>query len=368
MPLKSGEITSTARIDRTLDTIHVALAGGARVLLMSHLGRPEEGRSDADFSLAPVAEYLTRLLEREVKLCTDYLARPPTLSDGEVVVLENTRFNVGEKADDENLAQQYAALCDVFVMDAFGTAHRTQASTCGVARYATVACAGPLLLAELEALGKVMQAPRRPLLAIVGGAKVSSKLSAIEALAQRVDQLIPGGGIANTLLKATGCHIGKSLYEVDLLDAARELLRTASKRGCEIVLPEDVVVAKVLSAEAEATIKLVQQLDDDDMIFDIGPQTIRTCSRIIAHAATIIWNGPVGVFELAPFAGGTEAIGRAIDESEAFSVAGGGDTLAAIEQFDLNKISCQSTGGGAFLELLEGKTLPAVAALVVRAQ
>ena len=376
VPLKEGKITSAARIEMVLDTIRLALAGGAKVMLMSHLGRPEEGRNDAEFSLAPVAKYLNCLLDREVKLCTDYLTHPPTLSDGEVVVLENVRFNIGEKNNDKELAQKYAELCDVFVMDAFGTAHRTQASTCGVARYARKACAGPLLLAELDALGKVMEAPRRPLVAIVGGAKTLTKLNAIDALVQHVDQLIPGGGIANTFLKHTGCNIGKSLHDEDFEVLARGILvvkkllnMEAMEHGCNIELPVDVVVAKTLSNDAHATIKPVGKLADDDRIFDIGPQTIRNYSRIIAQAGTIIWNGPVGVFELAPFAAGTEAVGRAVAESEAFSVAGGGDTLAAIEQFNLaEKISCISTGGGAFLELLEGKTLPAVAALESRAE
>ena len=370
VPLEAGEITSAARIEMTLGTIRLALDSGAKVMLMSHLGRPEEGRYDAEFSLAPIARYLAGALagKREVRLCTDYLKHPPTLADGEVVVLENVRFNVGEKVNDDALAKQYADLCDVFVMDAFGAAHRTQASTCGVARHASVACAGLLLLAELDGLAKVMEAPRRPLVAIVGGAKVSTKLAAIEALMQRVDQLIPGGGIANTFLKAAGCNIGQSLFEPDLVDAARELLDVAAKRGGAIELPEDVAVAKTLSADARAVIKPVRQLADDDRILDIGPNTIRSCAKILKSAGTIAWNGPVGVFEFDNFAVGTEALGRAIADSEAFSVAGGGDTLAAIEKFNLTeKISCISTGGGAFLELLEGKTLPAVVALEARA-
>ncbi len=370
VPLEAGEITSAARIEMTLGTIRLALDSGAKVMLMSHLGRPEEGRYDAEFSLAPIVRYLAGALagKREVRLCTDYLKHPPTLADGEVVVLENVRFNVGEKVNDDELAKQYADLCDVFVMDAFGAAHRTQASTCGVARHASVACAGLLLLAELDGLAKVMEAPRRPLVAIVGGAKVSTKLAAIEALMQRVDQLIPGGGIANTFLKAAGFNIGQSLFEPDLVDAARELLDVAAKRGGAIELPEDVAVAKTLSADARAIIKPVRQLADDDRILDIGPNTIRSCAQILKSAGTIAWNGPVGVFEFDDFAVGTEALGRAIADSEGFSVAGGGDTLAAIEKFNLTeKISCISTGGGAFLELLEGKTLPAVAALEARA-
>ena len=370
-PVAHGRIASATRIDAALNTIRQALKAGAQVMVMSHIGRPEEGRHDANASLAPVAAYLGRALGCEVKLCADYLLRPPVVADGEVVVLENVRFNVGEKANDPRLSKQYAALCDVFVMDAFGTAHRTQASTHGVARYAPEACAGPLLLAELDALGKALdmtgEGPRRPLLAIVGGAKVSTKLTALESLSARVDQLIPGGGIANTFIKAAGHNIGKSLYEPDLVSAARSLLALSAERGRPIPLPTDVVVAKALSADAEARVKTVRRVSDDDLILDIGPDTVRCYAKIIESAGTILWNGPLGAFEFDRFAGGTQALGRAIAESEAYSVAGGGDTLAAIEKFNLTeKISCISTGGGAFLELLKGKTLPAVAALEAR--
>ena len=367
VPVEHGRITSPARIDAALGTIRQALEAGARVMVMSHLGRPEEGRFDADLSLGPVAAYLGRALGCEVNLCADYLTHPPVLADGEVVVLENVRFNIGEKADDPQLARQYAALCDVFVMDAFGTAHRTQASTHGVARYASEVCAGPLLLAELDALNKALEAPRRPLLAIVGGAKVSTKLTVLESLSMRVDQLIPGGGIANTFIKAAGHDIGKSLHEPDLVGAARNLLAEAETRGRPIPLPTDVVVAKALSTDAETRVKAVHRLCDDDMILDIGPHTIQRCTEIIQSAGTILWNGPLGAFEFDRFAHGTASLGRAIADCGAYSVAGGGDTLAAIEKFNLTEnISCISTGGGAFLELLKGKPLPAVAVLEAR--
>ena len=367
VPLADGKITSTRRIEATLRTIRSAVEAGARVMVMSHFGRPEEGHPDAKFSLAPMAEYLGRALGREVKLIPDYLQRPPALADGQVVVLENVRFNVGEKADDPQLARQYAGLCEVFVMDAFGTAHRTQASTHGVARYAPEVCAGPLLLEELDALGKALEAPRRPLLAIVGGAKVSSKLAVLESLVAQVDQLIPGGGIANTFLKADGHAIGNSLHEPNLIGAARDLLSAAKKRGSPIPLPDDVVTAKTFSADADADIKALHQLTGDDMILDIGPDTACRYAQLIHSAGTILWNGPLGAFEFQRFAHGTETISRAIAESAAYSVAGGGDTIAAIEQFNLTeKISCITTGGGAFLELLKGKTLPAVAALEAR--
>ena len=369
VPLADGEITSATRIDAALGATRTALDGGAKVMLMSHAGRPEEGRHDNALSLAPVARYISQALNREVKLCADYLQHPPELANGEVVMLENVRFNAGEKANDARLAKRYAALCDVFVMDAFGAAHRAQASTAGVARHAPVACAGPLLLAELVALKKVMQTPKRPLLAIVGGAKVSTKLSALEALLQRqrVDHLIPGGGIANTFLAAAGHRIGKSLHEPNLVTAARDLLQRAADRGSPIVLPDDAVVAKALSADAVADIKPVAQLADDDLILDLGPASIARYAKMIQQSATVLWNGPVGAFEHPPFATGTQTLARAIADSNAFSVAGGGDTLAAIERFNLSKkISYISTGGGAFLALLEGKTLPVVAALEAR--
>ncbi len=372
VPVAGGKIASAQRIDAALGTIRAALEAGAKVMLMSHVGRPEEGRADPDpaLSLAPVAEYLGHALGREVKLCADYLQRPPVPGDGEVMVLENARFNTGEKANDPQLARRYAALCDVFVMDAFGTAHRTQASTHGVTRYAPEACAGPLLLAELEALGKALEKPRRPLLAIVGGAKVSTKLTVLESLSARVDQLIPGGGIANTFLAAAGHAVGKSLYEPDLVGAARDLLEQAEARGRPIPLPTDVVVAKALSADAgtEARVKAAHRVAGDDLILDVGPDTVQHYAQIIKRAGTILWNGPLGAFEFAHFAHGTESLGHAIAESQAYSVAGGGDTLAAIEKFNLaEKISCITTGGGAFLELLKGKTLPAVVALEARA-
>jgi len=361
------EITSTQRLDAALAGAREASEAGAKVMLMSHVGRPREGRHDPALSLAPMAKYLSRKLGREAPLCADYLDCPPQPADGEVVVLENVRFNRGELADDAGLAKRYAALCDIFVMDAFGAAHRTQASTHGVARYAHTACAGPLLLAEIEALATVMDAPRRPLVAIVGGAKVSSKLSAIESLAARAEQLIPGGGIANTLIKAAGHAVGESLIEPGLVDAARKLLRASAERGRPILLPEDVVVAKTISSEAAATAKPLGTLADDDIILDIGPAAIAAYRQCIASAGSVIWNGPLGMFEFPQFAAGTEAIGRAVAASGAFSVAGGGDTLAAAERFGLSQgLSCISTGGGAFLEFLEGKTLPALAALEAR--
>ena len=367
-PIRNGKITSSKRIDAAVNTIRLAAEAGAKVMVMSHIGRPDEGRHDAALSLAPVAEYLGRVLDCEVKLCADYLTHPPQLADGEVTLLENVRFNVGEKANDKQLARRYAALCDVFVMDAFGTAHRAHASTHGVARYAPEACAGPVVLAELEALGKALETPRRPLVAIVGGAKVSTKLAALESLSERVDQLIPGGGIANTFIKAAGYNVGKSLFEPGLVATARALMESAERRGRPIPLPDDVVVAATLSADAVASVKALHQISDDDMIFDIGPDSVHRYRQMITAAGTILWNGPVGVFEYAQFANGTESIGRAIAESGAFSVAGGGETVAAVERFNLDdKFSCISTGGGAFLALLEGKTLPAVAVLEGRA-
>ena len=370
-PGKSGEvaITSTQRLDSALDGARLAMDAGAKVMLMSHVGRPREGERDPALSLAPMAKYLGDKLGREVRLCVDYLEHPPQPADGEVVVLENVRFNRGERADDPDLAKSYAALCDVFVMDAFGAAHRRQASTHGVARHAREACAGPLLLAEIDALSKVMDAPRRPLVAIVGGAKVSTKLSALKSLALRADCLIPGGGIANTLLKAAGHAVGNSLTEPALLDVARELLREnkTGTRGCTMALPEDVVVAKNISPEAKGEVKPLGALADDDIILDIGPASIARCQKLIASAGTVVWNGPLGMFEFPAFAAGTESLGRAVAASSAFSVAGGGDTLAAAERFGLGaQLSCISTGGGAFLEFLEGKTLPALAALEAR--
>ncbi len=367
VPIKDGIITSDQRLQAALPTLKAALDAGAAVIVLSHLGRPEEGTFDSRFSLQPIADYLKENLHYPVRFVTDYLdgvaVRP-----GELVVCENVRFNPGEKSNDSNLAKKLANLCDVFVMDAFGTAHRAQASTYGVAQYAPVAVAGPLLVKELEALHKVLQAPKKPIVAIVGGAKVSSKLSLLKQLVCMVDYLIPGGGIANTFLKARGFEIGVSLYEPELLDEARAILALAKEKGCVIPLPTDVVVGKMFSETCPAFNKSLANVAIDDMILDIGPDTISDYVDIIDLAKTIIWNGPVGVFEFAQFAYGTRALAIAIAESDAFSIAGGGDTLAAVDLYDLNQqISYISTGGGAFLEYLEGKTLPAVAILQERA-
>ncbi len=373
VPLVGGKITSAKRLDAALPAIRMAADGGAKVMLMSHMGRPEEGAYAAELSLAPVAEHLSRALNGEVKLCADYLSSPPQLADGEVMLLENVRFNIGETANRRQLAKQYAALCDVFVMDAFGVAHRAHASTEGVARYARRACAGPLLVAELTALKKAITAPQRPLIALVGGAKVSTKLTALTTLAKQVDHLLLGGGIANTFLAAAGHNIGNSLFEPRLVVAARELMAAATAQRRPIPIPDDVVVAKTpLTAaqpETETTVKAVHQLADDDMIFDLGPNTVRRYAALIAQAGTVVWNGPVGAFEFAQFAEGTKALGQAVAQSDAFSVAGGGDTLAAAEQFNLTeKLSCISTGGGAFLQFMEGKPLPALVALAERGE
>ncbi|MFP4683884.1 MAG: phosphoglycerate kinase [Ectothiorhodospira sp.] len=368
VPVKDGRVTSDARIRASLPTIEHAMKAGARVLLMSHLGRPEEGVfSEAD-SLAPVAEHLSGLLGQEVRLVRDYLDGVD-VAEGEVVLLENVRFNPGEKKDDEALARRYAALCDIYVMDAFGTAHRAQASTHGVGRFAPTACAGPLLAAELEALGKALHEPRRPLVAIVGGSKVSTKLTVLESLSTKVDQLIVGGGIANTFIAAQGHDVGKSLYEADLVPEAKRLMEAARAKGGEIPVPTDVTVGKEFSDATPAAIRGVDQVAADDMIFDVGPETAATYADLMKKAGTIVWNGPVGVFEFDQFSAGTRAMGEAIAESDAFSIAGGGDTLAAIDQYGLSdRISYISTGGGAFLEFLEGKTLPAVAMLEERAR
>ncbi len=366
VPVKDGQVTSDARIQAALPTLRQALEGNAAVLVCSHLGRPEEGESaltDPESSLKPVAKRLGELLGREVPLVDDWLDGVD-IKAGEIKLLENVRFNKGEKKDDEALAKKMAQLCDVFVMDAFGTAHRAQASTHGVARFAPIACAGPLLVAELEALGKALKAPKRPLIAIVGGAKVSSKLSVLERLAEVADQVIVGGGIANTFIAAAGYEVGASLVEKDLVAEARRLAESGA-----FPLPVDVVVGDRFAADAKVAIKPITDVGAEDMILDIGPETAATYATQLAKAGTIVWNGPVGVFEFEAFAAGTRALAEAIAASEAFSLAGGGDTLAAIEQFGIaERISYISTGGGAFLEFVEGKTLPAVAILEQRAQ
>jgi phosphoglycerate kinase len=363
VPVEAGRVTSDARIQAALPTIRMALDGGAAVILMSHLGRPTEGQYEEKFSLAPVAEHLSGLLGVAVRLEQDWLGGFD-IDPGEVVLCENVRFNAGEKANDEQLARSMAALCDVFVMDAFGTAHRAQASTEGVARFAPTACAGPLLSRELYELDNALTDPERPMLAIVGGSKVSTKLTVLEALMDKLDQLIVGGGIANTFIAATGHDVGKSLYEPDLIGEAQRLIRMAHEKGGEIPIPKDVLVAKEFSKNAQAYVRGVDEVEDDDMILDIGPLTAVDYGAIIHGAGTVIWNGPVGVFEFPRFASGTRAVASAIELSNAFSIAGGGDTLAAIDQFDVREdISYISTGGGAFLEFVEGKTLPAVAAL-----
>ncbi|QNI01756.1 phosphoglycerate kinase [Halomonas sp. SH5A2] len=359
VPIKNGRVSSDARLRAALPTIQAAAEAGAKVLLMSHLGRPTEGESADEFSLAPVAAHLSELLGRPVTLITDYLDSAPTLEEGGVALLENVRFNTGEKKDDEHLAKQYASLCDIFVMDAFGTAHRAQASTHGVARFATKACAGPLLAQELDALEKALAHPARPMVAIVGGSKVSTKLDVLTALSDKCDQLIVGGGIANTFIAAAGYNVGKSLHEADLIGQAKALMEKVA-----IPLPTDVVVATEFSESADAVVKPVDQVADDEMILDIGPDTAAHLASLLKDAGTILWNGPVGVFEIDQFGKGTEVIAHAIAESSAFSIAGGGDTLAAIDKYAIeDRVSYISTGGGAFLEYVEGKQLPAVAAL-----
>jgi len=368
VPVKDGKVTSDARIRASLPTIQHAMKAGGRVMLMSHLGRPTEGEYAEEFSMKPVADHLSGLLGKEVKVIKDYLDSAPALNDGDVVILENVRFNKGEKKNEDDLSKSYAALCDVYVMDAFGTAHRAQASTHGVAKFAPTACAGPLLAAELDALGKALHDPKRPLVAIVGGSKVSTKLTVLESLSKVVDQLIVGGGIANTFIAAAGHNVGKSLYEADLVDEAKRLMAAAKAKGGEIPVPVDVVCGKEFSESATAETKAADQVNDDDMIFDVGPETARMYAEILKKAGTIVWNGPVGVFEFDQFGEGTKAMGLAIAESPAFSIAGGGDTLAAVDKYGIaDKVSYISTGGGAFLEFLEGKKLPAVAILEERA-
>ena len=368
VPVKNGKVTSDQRIKASMPTIKHAMKAGAKVMLMSHLGRPEEGEYSEEASMKPVADYLSEALGREVKLVKDYLDNPPQMNDGDVVMLENVRFNKGEKKNEDGLSKKYAALCDVYVMDAFGTAHRAQASTHGVAKFAPTACAGPLLAAELDALGKALDNPARPMVAVVGGSKVSTKLTVLESLSKIVDQLIVGGGIANTFIAAAGHNVGKSLYEADLVDTAKKLSDAARSRGGDIPVPVDVVCGKEFSESAAATLKNVADVADDDMIFDVGPQTSKQFAEILKKAGTIVWNGPVGVFEFDQFGEGTKALSMAIADSPAFSIAGGGDTLAAVDKYNIaDKVSYISTGGGAFLEFLEGKKLPAVEILEQRA-
>ena len=397
VPIRDGAVASDARIRAALPTLQQAAQAGARVLVTSHLGRPKEGQPTPEFSLAPVARHLGELLGRKVHLAVDWLdGGGVDVKPGEIALCENVRFLAGEKADDEALARRMAALCDVYVMDAFGAAHRAHASTCGAARFAPAACAGPLLAAELDALGKALARPARPLVAIVGGSKVSTKLGVLETLSERVDRLIPGGGIANTFIAAAGHEVGASLYEPELVEQAARIRAAMRRRGGDVPVPSDVVVADTPSESATAAVKPVDAVGSGEMILDVGPKTARAYCEAIESAGTVVWNGPVGVFELAPFAAGTRAIARAIARSPAFSIAGGGDTLAAVDAFGVGDavgagdtfglatsivtnfgagdtvgagsgISYVSTGGGAFLEFLEGKTLPAVAALEARA-
>lgn len=368
VPVKDGKITSDARLRAALPTLRHALEGGAKVMVMSHLGRPTEGEYNKEFSLQPVADYLSAALNVPVRLAKSYLDGID-VNIGELVIFENIRFNTGEKNNDDTLSKKLAALCDIFVMDAFGTAHRAQASTHGVAKYAPIACAGPLLAGELSALSQALDNPARPLVAIVGGSKVSTKLTVLDSLAGIVDQLVVGGGIANTFIAAQGHNVGKSLFEADLVDEAKRLTKQANENNGSIPVPSDVVVGQEFSETAVATLKNVNDVADSDMIFDIGPQSAKALAEIIANAGTVVWNGPVGVFEFDQFGQGTETIARAIADSKAFSIAGGGDTLAAVDKYDIaDKVSYISTGGGAFLEFLEGKKLPAVAILEARAK
>ncbi len=368
VPVKDGKITSDARLRAALPTLKLALEAGAKVMVMSHLGRPIEGEYNPEFSLQPVADYLAAALNVPVRLAKSYLDGVE-VNVGELVLFENIRFNEGEKNNNDELSKKLAALCDVFVMDAFGTAHRAQASTHGVAKYAPTACAGPLLAGELAALSKALDNPARPLVAIVGGSKVSTKLTVLDSLAGIVDQLVVGGGIANTFIASQGHNVGKSLFEADLIDEAKRLTKQANDNNGSIPVPTDVVVGQEFSETAQATLKNVNEVADGDMIFDIGPDSAKALAEIIANAGTVVWNGPVGVFEFDQFGQGTETIARAIADSKAFSIAGGGDTLAAVDKYGIaEQVSYISTGGGAFLEFLEGKKLPAVEILEARAK
>ena len=367
VPLNDGKIAAAQRLQAALPTIKLARDAGAKVMVMSHLGRPKEGVFDKSESLAPVAHWLSKALGKSVRLIHDYLHGGFDVDEGEVVLLENCRMNVGEGKDDSTLSEHYALLCDIFVMDAFGTAHRAQASTHGVIRRAKIACGGPLLMGEIDALGKALSHPKRPLLAIVAGSKVSTKLALLQNLLGKVDQLIVGGGIANTFIAAAGFGVGKSLIESDLIGVAKKIIGDAKARGADVPIPDDVVVAAEFKADAPATVKNVGDVGANEMILDIGPNTAKRYAEIIAKAGTVVWNGPVGVFEFDAFGKGTQAVAKAIAASRAFSIAGGGDTLAAIEKYGVEKdISYISTGGGAFLEFLEGKQLPAIAALEAR--
>ena len=369
VPVKDGKVTSDARITASMPTIEHCAKAGAKVQVMSHRGRPTEGEVDSENSMQPIADDMSAKLGKEVRLIKDYLDETPEVADGEVVLFENVRFNAGEKKDNEELAKKYAALCDVFVMDAFGTAHRAQASTHGAGKFAPSACAGLLLASELDNLAKALAEPARPMVAIVGGSKVSTKLTVLEALSEKVDQLVVGGGIANTFLKAMGHNVGKSLCEDDLVDTAKALVEKMRARGANIPIAVDVVCGKKFDENEPAVLKDPADVTDDDMIFDIGPKSARELADIIAKAGTVVWNGPVGVFEFDQFGEGTKTVSLAIADSDCFSLAGGGDTIAAIQKYDLyDKVSYISTAGGAFLEYLEGKTLPAVAMLEERAK
>lgn len=368
VPLQDGKVSSDARITASLPTIEYALKAGAKVMVTSHLGRPEEGIYSEENSLKPVSDLLSQKLNRPVRLIKDWVKGDFEVADGELVLLENCRFNLGEKKNVDDTAQAYAKLCDVFVMDAFGTAHRAEASTHGIAKFAPVAAAGFLLTEELDALGKALMNPARPLVAIVGGSKVSTKLTVLESLSEKVDQLVVGGGIANTFLKANGAEIGKSLCEDDLLQTSRQLMQKMSQRGAAVPMAVDVVTGKQFAPDAEASTKTIAEIQSDDMIFDIGPQSAKVLVDIIMKAGTVVWNGPLGVFEFDQFAEGTKAIAHAIANTPAFTLAGGGDTIAAIQKYDIyDKVSYISTAGGAFLEFLEGKKLPAVEILEQRA-